>query len=296
MKNLLLVHKSARMVRWASLGIAFLGVNSFALDIKLFDRHRTPPPPPPAGRQITVVRNTGDRTFYETYTEDQNGVRSLRGVEEVIKKRDDSAVIKKRDDSTRMRQQPEGLDLQNRQAPAPPVVRRDSPENGEVVISQTDASSPRSAPSDTKKPLKKSTYDEGRWLQNGSAAYSSISISPRGDNVLTSQPEKPRTRSSSPGTKRVEDQPSQPAASPEANRKLAPLPNEPAVGEKSASSTGVKTLGNKKPEKEFPPAIKTDSPNRVKSPYPPYRDLDVTGLPTGSLAKDPSTGEIFRMP
>lgn len=35
---------------------------------------------------------------------------------------------------------------------------------------------------------------------------------------------------------------------------------------------------------------------RVKSPYPPYRELDVSGLPSGSLAKDPVSGRIFRIP
>lgn len=35
---------------------------------------------------------------------------------------------------------------------------------------------------------------------------------------------------------------------------------------------------------------------RVKSPYPPYNELDVTGLPSGSLATDPTTGKVFRVP
>lgn len=37
-------------------------------------------------------------------------------------------------------------------------------------------------------------------------------------------------------------------------------------------------------------------PTRVKSPFPPYGELDVTGLPSGSLAKDPVTGRIFKVP
>ena len=35
---------------------------------------------------------------------------------------------------------------------------------------------------------------------------------------------------------------------------------------------------------------------RVKSPHPPYNELDVTGLPSGSLATDPTTGKVFRVP
>ena len=34
----------------------------------------------------------------------------------------------------------------------------------------------------------------------------------------------------------------------------------------------------------------------VKSPFPPYNTLDVAGISSGSLAKDPSTGRIFRVP
>lgn len=35
---------------------------------------------------------------------------------------------------------------------------------------------------------------------------------------------------------------------------------------------------------------------RVVSPYPPHHELDVTGLPPGSLARDPATKLIFRLP
>lgn len=41
---------------------------------------------------------------------------------------------------------------------------------------------------------------------------------------------------------------------------------------------------------------KTTKEGRVKSPYPPYNELDVTGLPAGSLAMDPTTGKVFRVP
>lgn len=41
---------------------------------------------------------------------------------------------------------------------------------------------------------------------------------------------------------------------------------------------------------------RTNKEGRVKSPYPPYNELDVSGLPTGSLAMDPTTGKVFRVP
>jgi hypothetical protein len=41
---------------------------------------------------------------------------------------------------------------------------------------------------------------------------------------------------------------------------------------------------------------KTTKEGRVKSPYAPFNELDVTGLPSGSLAMDPTTGKVFRVP
>ena len=52
----------------------------------------------------------------------------------------------------------------------------------------------------------------------------------------------------------------------------------------------------KPPTTDVPVATFTNKPGRIKSPYPPFNELDVTGLPPGSLAKDPSTGKVFRLP
>lgn len=62
-------------------------------------------------------------------------------------------------------------------------------------------------------------------------------------------------------------------------------PRESPTYQKGSSTTNVPT-GEKVPNR----------PGRVKSPYPPYRELDVTGLPSGSLAKDPVAGKIFKIP
>lgn len=48
--------------------------------------------------------------------------------------------------------------------------------------------------------------------------------------------------------------------------------------------------------KDLPVATRINKPGRVKSPYPPYSELNITRLPGGSLAKDPSTGQVFRLP
>lgn len=48
--------------------------------------------------------------------------------------------------------------------------------------------------------------------------------------------------------------------------------------------------------KDIKTATRAKTPGRVKSPYPPYTELDVSGLNPGSLAKDPTTGKVFRIP
>ena len=71
-------------------------------------------------------------------------------------------------------------------------------------------------------------------------------------------------------------------------------PPEPAA--KTRTETTVKTP--KAPSD--PPSVltgtKTGKLGRVKSPYAPYSELDVTGLPSGSLALDPTTQKVFRIP
>ncbi len=41
---------------------------------------------------------------------------------------------------------------------------------------------------------------------------------------------------------------------------------------------------------------KSSKEGRVISPYPPYRELDVSGLSSGSLALDPTTQKVFEVP
>lgn len=58
---------------------------------------------------------------------------------------------------------------------------------------------------------------------------------------------------------------------------------EPAVTSKSSSGSFLK-------------GKKTAKPGRVISPYPPYKELDITGLESGSLALDPTTQKVFEVP
>lgn len=46
----------------------------------------------------------------------------------------------------------------------------------------------------------------------------------------------------------------------------------------------------------YPTARKTDKPEEVISPYPPYNVIDVAGFTSGQLVRDPSNKKIFRVP
>lgn len=47
---------------------------------------------------------------------------------------------------------------------------------------------------------------------------------------------------------------------------------------------------------EFPVGTVGKKAGRVVSPYPPHNELDVRGLPSGSLALDPTTQKVFKVP
>jgi hypothetical protein len=47
---------------------------------------------------------------------------------------------------------------------------------------------------------------------------------------------------------------------------------------------------------EFPVGTVGKKPGRVVSPYAPHNELDVRGLPSGSLALDPTTQKVFKVP
>lgn len=47
---------------------------------------------------------------------------------------------------------------------------------------------------------------------------------------------------------------------------------------------------------DYPYAERTSTPGEVLSPYSPYNVMDVRGLRPGSLARDPSSGKMFRVP
>ena len=109
--------------------------------------------------------------------------------------------------------------------------------------------------------------------------------------------------SSSQTTVAVED--SHPAPATHTKTEPAPKPRHSSdvPPEERSSSSSSKVVANDTPKTttpkvpaNVPTGSRTSKTTRVKSPYPPYNELDVTGLSPGSLAMDPTTQKVFRVP
>jgi hypothetical protein len=108
------------------------------------------------------------------------------------------------------------------------------------------------------------------------------------DKMVTTTQKTPEDRSPAPLAK-IEPPPPEPSKDP-----LDTTPTSPIVSEEKKPSPPP---ASEKPDREDAPvAKKTDKPGLVTSPYPPHRVIDVRGMASGTLAKDPSTQEIFRVP
>lgn len=79
----------------------------------------------------------------------------------------------------------------------------------------------------------------------------------------------------------------------------APEPPPPPTTTTRRSETTPKefpTTASSSNSDSFLKGRKTAKAGRVISPYPPYKELDVTGLDSGSLALDPTTQKVFEVP
>jgi len=98
-------------------------------------------------------------------------------------------------------------------------------------------------------------------------------------------PPSPRT-TSKPATVTPKKEPKQDAPPPApTTRRSESTPKEFPTTTSSSGSSGSFLKGKK-----------TAKPGRVISPYPPYKELDITGLESGSLALDPTTQKVFEVP
>lgn len=118
----------------------------------------------------------------------------------------------------------------------------------------------------------------------------------------------PESKSVAPREKESERERVKPGDSPPAvNDNIYPLPGSKPAPEKdsppapknnnssaNAGSGKAGTTGGG--SGGFLKGKRTNKEGRVVSPYPPYQELDVTGLSSGSLALDPTTQKVFEVP
>ena len=73
-------------------------------------------------------------------------------------------------------------------------------------------------------------------------------------------------------------------------------PEKPAIGPTAEPEIKKSSTSSSAPSNGFLTGKATGKPGRVQSPYPPYQELDVSGLSSGSLALDPTTKKVFQVP
>ena len=81
-----------------------------------------------------------------------------------------------------------------------------------------------------------------------------------------------------------------------ADSDLTPKITESAPAMTKTEPAGTTTDVGSKSSSSFLVGKRTSKAGRVVSPYPPYNELDITGLPSGSLALDPTTQKVFEVP
>lgn len=203
---------------------------------------------------------------------------------------------------------------------APPAATRRSvptyqSSNASKPPAPLDKPTPTSKPKVTKKP-------ETSLAKTASSKYTPPRIKPE-SSAPKSEPK--------PAPQKVEEQPPAPAPTPTRTEPApytppSPQDTPPVIDNKpSEAPTTLASLNSSQPNavtssttptppvqetqstpKETPVSNstsgqfligkKTATPGRVISPYPPYQELDVSGLSSGSLALDPTTDKVFQIP
>lgn len=167
-----------------------------------------------------------------------------------------------------------------------------------------------------------SSPDDGTTVKEGGAGTSKSRFAanpPDRESTLVEEPPKPKVKaksqkSAASAESKTSVVPTDATPRPKTRKPTAPAPDAADAGTVLYSNPG--TAEAKQPEPTFkaptesaptPPKVAPESPTvltgsktgksgRVKSPYAPYSELDVTGLPSGSLALDPTTQKVFRIP
>lgn len=118
-------------------------------------------------------------------------------------------------------------------------------------------------------------------------SYSSKSSSTQ-ETVVTAPPPAPKDEPAKTYTSLS------PSTSKSTTTDVFPLPGKSPESTPKKESTS--TAPSSPAGQEFPKGTATSKPGRVVSPYEPFNELDVQGLPSGSLALDPTTQKVFKIP
>lgn len=149
----------------------------------------------------------------------------------------------------------------------PKSSQKPSPSNNKTAITPTKSSTGKRSPGETEEP--KTTKTKSTVTPTPPEKKNAL--------VKNTTPEK----KSSPENKPQKNTTADASTSPEL---------------KSTGKSESPTLPKVSQEQSVLTGSKTSKAGRVKSPYPPYNELDVSGLSTGSLALDPTTQKVFRVP
>lgn len=181
---------------------------------------------------------------------------------------------------------PVGMDIESSAPPSPQPQPR--PRTGDL---------PYESPSEEVSPRKPAVEEEKRPT---SPPASSNKVTPpkTSSTKPPSESGSSSNRSStSPSSPRVEPpSTSSPRTSPATSGEDLTASGNPTSSPPPSSSSSTVTTTPSSTGGAPLVGSKTGKPGRVKSPYPPYNELDVTGLASGSLAMDPTTKKVFRVP
>jgi hypothetical protein len=141
----------------------------------------------------------------------------------------------------------------------------------------------------TRKLEKSDTVDPaGKPATDDEAAIRNPRVSPRKPAPVKKPVPAPASK---PAAVSKDDDSASPKNSSAATAPTEDAKPEPLVDKKDGSAAPLQGQG-----KDYPVATRSHKPGFVKSPFAPYHELDATGMISGSLARDPTNGKIFRVP
>lgn len=225
---------------------------------------------------------------------------------EVPLKRESTSANRPRPEATETEDAPRPVkDEKPQKAVSHEVVTTTQPHTDRIASTTTDVPKTKRTPPSSKEATSTRSPASSNLAAGAPETY--YSQESKESTVKESTPEKPTPADKgaadaipgdpAPGTMRATHGPAAPApkAPVTAETKSSPpqvKPDQPANlppshdAPKAATPTG----------KDYPLATRTQKPGFVKSPYQPFNELDATEMNSGSLARDPTTGKIFRVP